>query len=133
MSGRILDATLMTVPKQCNTNAEKADIRAGRIPQDWQGKSAKLSTRSVMHAGYRAKANEVFMEKHGFVSTVHRKKPYFKSMLQCIQRSNARKSASRSRVEHVFADQQSQMGLFVQRVGITRVIVRIWLPGRFID
>lgn len=36
MAGQILDATLVAAPKQRNTNAEKADLRAGRIPQDWQ-------------------------------------------------------------------------------------------------
>ncbi|CAI9122376.1 IS66 family transposase, partial [Brytella acorum] len=29
--------------KQRNTNAEKADLRAGRIPEDWQDKPSKLS------------------------------------------------------------------------------------------
>ncbi len=43
MSGQILDATLVAAPKQRNTNAEKADIREGRIPQDWQDKPSKLS------------------------------------------------------------------------------------------
>ncbi|EGG79081.1 Transposase insH for insertion sequence element IS5H [Gluconacetobacter sp. SXCC-1] len=43
MSGQILDATLVAAPKQRNTNAEKADLRAGRIPEDWQDKPAKLS------------------------------------------------------------------------------------------
>ena len=43
MSGQILDATLVTAPKQRNTNAEKADLRAGRIPEDWQDRPAKLS------------------------------------------------------------------------------------------
>ena len=35
MSGQILDATLVAALKQRNTNAEKADMREGRIPQDW--------------------------------------------------------------------------------------------------
>ena len=43
MSGQILDATLVAAPKQRNTNAEKADLRMGRILQDWQDKPAKLS------------------------------------------------------------------------------------------
>ena len=43
MSGQILDATLVAAPKQRNTNAEKADLRAGRIPQAWKDKPAKLS------------------------------------------------------------------------------------------
>ncbi|GBQ79526.1 transposase [Acetobacter malorum DSM 14337] len=42
MSGQILNATLVTTPKQRNTNGEQADLRAGRPPQDWQDKPAKL-------------------------------------------------------------------------------------------
>ncbi|GAN69496.1 transposase [Acetobacter orleanensis NRIC 0473] len=38
MSGQILNAALVAAPMQRNANAEKADPRAGRIPQDWQGK-----------------------------------------------------------------------------------------------
>ena len=33
----------MAASKQRNTNAEKADLRAGRIPEDWQDKPSKLS------------------------------------------------------------------------------------------
>jgi len=43
MSGQILNPTLVAAPKQRNTNAEKADLREGRIPQDWQDKPSKLS------------------------------------------------------------------------------------------
>ncbi|OAJ66141.1 transposase [Gluconobacter cerinus] len=43
MSGQILDATLVAAPKQRNTNAEKADLRAGRLPEDWQDKPSRLS------------------------------------------------------------------------------------------
>jgi hypothetical protein len=204
MSGQILDATLVAAPKQRNTNGEKADLREGRIPQDWQDKPAKLShkdrharwTLKFMKAkrqedgtmpstdlaipffgykshisidrkfrlirrwkmtdaaasdgarlreglldktntasgvwadtAYRSKANEAFMDKEGFVSKVHRKKPHLKPMPRHIQRSNAGKSVIRSRVEHVFADQKSQMGLFVRTVGITRATVRVGLAN----
>ncbi|MGV4858540.1 transposase, partial [Acetobacter senegalensis] len=78
---------------------------------------------------YRSKANEAFMEKHGFVSKAHRKKPHLKLMPRHIQRSNARKSVIRSRVEHVFADQKSQTGLFVRTVGITRATMRVGLAN----
>ena len=204
MSGQILDATLVAVPKQRNTNAEKAVLRVGRIPQDWQDKPAKLSHRD-RHArwtlkftkakrqddgtipstdlaipffgykshisidrkfqlirkrkttdaaasdgarlreglldrsntafdiwadtAYRSKANEAFMGKQGFVSTVHRKKPCLQPMPCHIQRSNAGKSVIRSRVEHVFADQKSQMGLFIPTVGITRATMKIGLAN----
>ncbi|OUJ04778.1 hypothetical protein HK24_13625, partial [Gluconobacter sp. DsW_058] len=73
-----------------------------------------LSIDGIMAEGdtvYRSKANEDFMEKQGFVSKVHRKKPHLKPMLRHIQKSNAGKSVIRSRVEHVFADQKSQTGL----------------------
>jgi len=78
---------------------------------------------------YRSKANEDFMEKHGFVSKVHRKKLHLKSMPRHIQRSNAGKSVIRSRVEHVFADQKSQTGLFIRTVGIIRATMRIGLAN----
>jgi len=42
MSGQIVDASLVAARRQRNTNAEKADIKAGRIPQDWQDRPTKL-------------------------------------------------------------------------------------------
>ena len=42
MSGQIIDATLVQAPRQRNTQAEKEEIKAGRIPQDWAKKPAKL-------------------------------------------------------------------------------------------
>ncbi len=41
MSGQILNATLVAASKPRNTNAEKADLREERIPQDWQDKPLK--------------------------------------------------------------------------------------------
>ncbi|GAN61719.1 hypothetical protein ACI01nite_27600 [Acetobacter cibinongensis] len=46
-----------------------------------------------------------------------------------VQQSNAGKSVIRSRVEHVFADQKSQMGLFIHTVGITRTTMKIGLAN----
>ncbi len=42
MSGQIIDATLVAAPRQRNTAAEKAEIKAGRIPAEWQARPAKL-------------------------------------------------------------------------------------------
>jgi len=91
----------------------------------------KTNTASSVWAdtAYRSKANEDFMEKEGFVSKVHRKKPHLKPMPRHIQKSNAGKSVIRSRVEHVFADQKSQTGLFIRTVGITRATMRIGLAS----
>lgn len=72
---------------------------------------------------YRSKANDVLIDKEVYVLKIHRKKPHLKPMPCHIQRSNAG-GGIRLRVEHVFAYQTSQMGLFVRTVGITRATMR---------
>ena len=42
MSGQIVDATLVAAPRQRNTEEEKAEIKAGRIPAAWDARPAKL-------------------------------------------------------------------------------------------
>src|SRR5918994_3416471 len=42
MGGQIIDAAIVAAPKQRNSEGEKAEIRAGRIPADWKDKPAKL-------------------------------------------------------------------------------------------
>lgn len=123
MSGQILDATLVAAPKQRNTSAEKADLREGLLDRSNTASDVWADT------AYRSKANEAFMEKQGVVSKVHRKKPHLKPMPCHIQRSNAGKSVIQSHVEHVFADQKSQTGLFVRTVGITRATMKVGLAN----
>lgn len=43
MSGQIIDATVVAAPRQRNTDAEKAILKAGEIPQDWKDKPKKLA------------------------------------------------------------------------------------------
>jgi transposase, IS5 family len=43
MGGQIIDATIVAAPKQRNTQAEKQDIKSGRIPEAWQRSPAKLA------------------------------------------------------------------------------------------
>ena len=42
MSGQLVDATIVSAPKQRNSKAEKQAIREGRIPDGWAEKPAKL-------------------------------------------------------------------------------------------
>ena len=42
MSGQIIDASLVAAPRQRNTEAEKAAIKAGEIPAAWQDRPVKL-------------------------------------------------------------------------------------------
>ena len=43
MGGQIVDASIIAAPKQRNTDAEKRDIKEGRIPAGWADKPAKLA------------------------------------------------------------------------------------------
>ena len=204
MSGQIVDATLVAVPRQRNTIEEKKAIKEGRIPEDWKAKPAKLrqkdrdarwtvkftkakpkedgspppcdlaipvfgyqnhisidrgfgfirkwsATDAAAYEGarlreglldktntasgvwadtaYRSAANEAFMERNGFVSRVHRKKPKGKPMPKPTRRANAEKSKVRSRVEHVFAEQKDRMGLFIRTIGIARAEVKIGMAN----
>ena len=78
---------------------------------------------------YRSKANEAFMERNGFVSRVHRKKPKGKPMPEAVRRANNAKSKVRSRVEHVFAAQKDRMDLFVRTIGIARATTKIGMAN----
>ncbi len=42
MGGQIVDATVVAAPKQRNTEGEKADLKAGRVPETWKTGPAKL-------------------------------------------------------------------------------------------
>ena len=204
MSGQIVDATLVAVPRQRNTDEEKKAIKEGLIPQNWKDKPAKLrqkdrdarwtvkftkakpkedssappvdlaipvfgyqnhisidrgfgfirkwaATDAAAYEGtrlreglldrsntasgvwadtaYRSAANEAFMEKNGFVSRVHRKKPKGRPMPAAMRRANAAKSKIRSYVEHVFAEQKDRMNLFVRTIGIARAKVKIGMAN----
>lgn len=42
MGGQMIAASIVAAPRQRNTDAEKEDLKAGRIPADWKAKPAKL-------------------------------------------------------------------------------------------
>ena len=203
MSGQIVDASLVSAPKQRNTENEKQDIKAGRVPEDWQDKPAKLRqkdrdarwtvqfgkararedgkpqldiaiptfgykahtsidrryrfirqwdvTDASRHDGrmlrrglldktntgsavwadsaYRSKQNEQFMEKNGFTSKVHHRKPKGKPMPAHIRRGNATRSKHRAPIEHVYAYQKGAMALMIRTIGIARAKAKIGLAN----
>jgi len=203
MAGQIVDASLVTAPKQRNTETEKKDVREGRIPDDWKDHPAKLRqkdrdarwtlvfgkarlredgsrhadiaipvfgykshasidrrhgfirrwdvTDASRHDGrmlrrglldrtntgatvwadsaYRSRANEAFMERHGFRSQVHHRKPQGRPMPPHIRRGNASRSSVRAGIEHVFAQQKGPMDLCIRTIGIVRAKVKIGLAN----
>ena len=78
---------------------------------------------------YRSQANEKWLKAQGRVSRIHRKKPKGKPMPDHVRRGNATKSKVRARVEHVFAQQKAQMGLFIRTIGIKRAEAKITLAN----
>ena len=203
MGGQIVDATIVAAPKQRNTDAEKTDIKAGKVPDAWKEKPAKLrqkdrdarwtvkfskakvaeggktkqrdiavpafgyknhasidrrhgfirgwnvtgasaydgaQLRTVLNRGntgstvwadtaYRSKANEEWLEKNGYASDIHHKKPKGRPMSDATSRANGRRSKIRAFVEHVFAQQKSRMGLFVRTIGIARARTKIGMAN----
>lgn len=78
---------------------------------------------------YRSQAKEAWLKRHSRVSRIHRKKPRGRLMPEHTARANAAKSKVRARVEHVFAPQKDQMGLFIRTIGIKRAEAKITLAN----
>ena len=104
MGGQIVDATIVAAPKQRNSDGEKADIKEGKVPEAW-------------------------LERNGYVSDIHHKKPKGRPMSEATARANGRRSKVRARVEHVFAHQKARMGLIVRTIGIARAKTKIGMAN----
>ena len=92
-----------------------------------QGLLDKSNTASGVWAdtAYRSAANETFLNKNGFVSHIHRKKPKGRAMSDTMRRAN-NATKIRARVEHVFAE---RMGLFIRTIGIARATTKIGMAN----
>lgn len=77
----------------------------------------------------RSAKKEACLVERGLVSRIHRKKPPGRPMAARTRRANARKSAVRSAVEHVFARQKGPMALVLRTIGIARARVKIGLAN----
>ena len=73
--------------------------------------------------------NEAWLQKNGYVSDIHHRKPKGRSMSERTARANGRRSKIRSLVEHVFAQQKSRMNLFVRTIGIARARTKIGMAN----
>ncbi len=80
-------------------------------------------------SAYRSKQNEAFLERQGFVSHVHHRKPKGRPMPEHIRRGNATRSKHRAPVEHVFAYQKAVMGLTIRTIGLARARTKIGMAN----
>lgn len=78
---------------------------------------------------YRSKKNEVWLDKNGFASNIHRKKPKGRPMSEATARANGRRFKIRAHIEHVIARQKARMGLFVRTIGIARATMKIGMAN----
>jgi hypothetical protein len=74
---------------------------------------------------YRSKANEAWLEKNGYVSDIHHKKPKGRPMSEATSKANGRRSKVSSTIERVFARLKGPMKLFTRTVGIAPARVKI--------
>ena len=91
----------------------------------------KSNTASQVSAdtGYRSKANEVLLEKNGFVSKVHFRRSKGLTLTAAQAKANAARSKVRSAVETVFAAQKHRFGLIVRTIGLARAKAKIGLSN----
>lgn len=80
-------------------------------------------------SAYRSQRNEKWLSSRMLVSRIHRRKPMGKPMPKATARTNAKKSAIRARVEHVFAHQKNRYGLFIRTIGIKRAEAKLTLAN----
>ena len=78
---------------------------------------------------YLSKANEAWLAGKGRTFRIHRKRPPGRAMPKATARANARKSAVRAHIEHVFAHQKDRMALFVRTIGLKRTEAKIGLAN----
>lgn len=80
-------------------------------------------------SAYRSKKNEAFMERHGFTSHVHHRKPKSRPMPAHIKRGNNTRSKHRAPIEHVYAVQKNIFGLVIRSIGMARAKIRIGIAN----
>ena len=62
-------------------------------------------------------------------SRIHCKKPKGRPMPKPTRRANARRSAIRSRIEHVFAHHKARMSLAIRTIGLARARAAVTLAN----
>lgn len=81
------------------------------------------------YRAYRSRKNEKWLTNNMLASRINRRKPANRPMPTAMSRANAKKSAIRSAVEHVFAHQKNRYGLFILTIGMARAEAKLTLAN----
>jgi hypothetical protein len=197
----MMDASIISAPRQRMNIQEKESVKQGEIPASWQAKPAKLAQKDLdarwvvkysksntkedpqaidlavacfgyknhicidreygfvrryqttaancydghllsalidpqntdqqvwADTAYGSEQNKNILESRGLVSMINEKKPKNQPMPKQTLDSNRRKSLIRSKIEHVFAVQKTQMHLIIRSIGIKRAHVKLGLAN----
>ncbi len=68
----------------------------------------------------RSQRNERWLADRTLTSRIHRRKPAGRPMPRNVARANAKTSAIRAAVEHVFAHRKTRFGLLIRTIGLAR-------------
>jgi IS5 family transposase len=98
-----------------------------RLPELLNPKA--FNSRVWVDTAYRSRTNEAVLEATGRRSMIHFKKPKDRPMPGPHCRANRARSAVRSAIEHVFAEQKVRMKLFVRTIGLARATVKIGMAN----
>ena len=92
---------------------------------------SKENTSSEVWAdtAYRSQRNEKWLDRNALTSRIHRRKPHGRPMPETTARANARKSAVRAKVEHIFGHQKNRYGLFIRTIGLARAEAKLILAN----
>jgi len=110
---------------QAVTSAAAPDGRQLRAVVNTENTSSEVRADSAC----RSQSNEKWLASKMLTSRIHRRKPKGKAMPKAMARANAKKSAIRARVEHVFAHQKMRFGLFIRTIGIERAEAKLTLAN----
>ena len=122
----------ISIDRRFGFNREAA-VRSASAPDGRQLKRlvSRDNTGSEVWAdsAYRSQKNEKWLADRMLTSRIQRRKPAGKPVPEATARANARKSAFRAAVEHVFAHQKNRFGLFIRTIGIARAEAKLTLAN----
>ena len=78
---------------------------------------------------YRLQQNETFLERHGLIGHIHRRRAPGRPLPAHIRRGNATRSRDRAPLEHVFAARKQAVELFVRTIGLARARTKIGMAN----
>lgn len=148
--GQIIDASIVSAPKQRNSREENSRIKEGDVPEDWNeaklrqkdtdakwvkknghnycGYKNHISRDVYADSAYRSDEKLKMLDKKGYREHIQRKGCRNKPLAEWEKQGNHARSKIRSRIEHIFGVQAQMAGrLIIRSIGRVRAEIKIGL------